>query len=462
MKEQKNLLEKELTDLCGKKLKNTENPYNKLTEKIVVSPGAIDELPAIIKALCPEKSVTMICDDNTWNAVGERADSVLADKGFSCEILNLEPENIEIVEPLQETVDSLKELIAPDTNAILTVGSGTITDIGKALAAESGKPQIALVSAPSVNGFTSSFSSLIRNGLKTTFPAPSPVIVVADIGIFQNAPKNLIAAGFADLCSRTVSGPDWHIAAQIYDMPYREEAIRLASISFDAIKGIAEGIQKRDAAALTVLTNALMLSGFSMCLAGSSSPASGGEHLISHYWDMTAIKAGVQPPSLHGLQVGIASLMTSSLFELLSAINCDDIDIEKLISEYPTDEEFAEALKWRHGELYEIVKNTALKKFVPSDIQRKRLERLKERWDDMWEKIKPEFLPPTELLSLLEKAACPTLASEINLSRSEVTRAFLNARDIRLRFSILDVAFDLGLLEEIVDEAINLSGVAPE
>ena len=35
------------------------------------------------------------------------------------------------------------------------------------------------------------------------------------------------------------------------------------------------------------------LSGLSMAVTGTSSPASGGEHLLSHYWDMTRLRDGL-------------------------------------------------------------------------------------------------------------------------------------------------------------------------
>ncbi len=73
-------------------------------------------------------------------------------------------------------------------------------------------------------------------------------------------------------------------------------------------KGALDGIR--------LLATALMMNGIAMEICGSSRPASGSEHLISH-----ALDAISRRPRLHGLQVGIATYIIS----LLQGINTDRI-----------------------------------------------------------------------------------------------------------------------------------------
>ena len=57
-----------------------------------------------------------------------------------------------------------------------------------------------------------------------------------------------------------------------------------------------------------VVAKALVSSGVAMSIAGSSRPASGAEHLISHQLDRIAPDA-----ALHGHQVGVAAIVTEYL-----------------------------------------------------------------------------------------------------------------------------------------------------
>jgi glycerol-1-phosphate dehydrogenase [NAD(P)+] len=59
---------------------------------------------------------------------------------------------------------------------------------------------------------------------------------------------------------------------------------------------------------MSLLATALMLNGIAMEICGSSRPASGAEHLISH-----ALDALSQRPRSHGLQVGVATYVVSRL-----------------------------------------------------------------------------------------------------------------------------------------------------
>jgi glycerol-1-phosphate dehydrogenase [NAD(P)+] len=65
---------------------------------------------------------------------------------------------------------------------------------------------------------------------------------------------------------------------------------------------------RKDLEGIGLLATALMLNGVAMEIAGSSRPASGSEHLISHALDLINPK-----PRLHGLQVGVATYLISQL-----------------------------------------------------------------------------------------------------------------------------------------------------
>ena len=97
----------------------------------------------------------------------------------------------------------------------------------------------------------------------------------------------------------------------------------------------ADTIRANKPDGLSVLIDALLRSGIAMVLAGSSSPASGGEHLISHLWDMTAHWMG-RTPALHGQQTGVTTLISLALYQKILSLEPEVIRRKDLKPEFPT------------------------------------------------------------------------------------------------------------------------------
>ena len=75
-----------------------------------------------------------------------------------------------------------------------------------------------------------------------------------------------------------------------------------------------------ETAAISALFRALVYSGCAMTLQGSSMPASGGEHLVSHTLDMRAELEGSEH-DLHGRQVGVGTIFAAALYEKVLALD---------------------------------------------------------------------------------------------------------------------------------------------
>ena len=91
---------------------------------------------------------------------------------------------------------------------------------------------------------------------------------------------------------------------------------RLLNEAFDDALGPLARVGDGDPDAVVLLAKLLVLSGITMTIAGSSSPASGGEHLLSHYWDMINLRDD-RPIRLHGAQVGVASVAMDALYAVV-------------------------------------------------------------------------------------------------------------------------------------------------
>jgi glycerol-1-phosphate dehydrogenase [NAD(P)+] len=189
-------------------------------------------------------------------------------------------------------------------DAIIGVGGGKALDVAKYVAFLSRIPYISVPTSLSNDGFCSPQSSLEVKGKRRSLPATIPYGVVIDIDVCMSAPQALWWSGIGDLASKITAVYDWKLAfkkqgAQIDDF---------AALLSDSTVFQLQSRTVKDIESVRLLGTALMLNGIAMEICGSSRPASGSEHLLSHALDLTSKK-----PRLHGLQVGIAAYIMSRL-----------------------------------------------------------------------------------------------------------------------------------------------------
>jgi glycerol-1-phosphate dehydrogenase [NAD(P)+] len=209
---------------------------------------------------------------------------------------------------------------AAEAGCVIAVGSGTICDIGKA-AAPPGVPLVVVQTATSVNGYADPFSVLLKSGVKRTTPTRWPDALIADTDVLLDAPDRLARAGIGDMAAMFTATADWYLAALLgADGPaYRPEVTDLVRPHGAAMFGLARGLTT-DPGRLADLAGLLTLSGIGMGVTGSTAPASGMEHAVSHLLEMAATATGGtggtstpdRGPSLHGEQVGVACIVAAA------------------------------------------------------------------------------------------------------------------------------------------------------
>ncbi len=225
-----------------------------------------------------------------------------------------------VLGPASGSVHADEQTVAAATRAaagarcVITVGSGTITDIGKAAVA-AGTPLVAVQTATSVNGFADPFSVLLRAGVKRTTPARWPDALIADTDVLLDAPARLNLAGLGDMAAMFTATADWYLAALLGadGPPYRGDVAGLVRPHGERMLSVGEGLAS-DAGQLADLAGLLTLSGIGMGVTGSTAPASGMEHAVSHLLEMAATAASGTPDeaNLHGEQVGVASITAAA------------------------------------------------------------------------------------------------------------------------------------------------------
>ena len=180
---------------------------------------------------------------------------------------------------------------------------------------------------------------MIKAGRKISFIATLPYAIVGDTDIMKEAPMHLIHAGFGDVLGKMTALADWYLAKEIAGDYCCETCVTLVQRALQKVVDNAAGLAKRDENAILYLIEALTLTGVAMGLIGISRPASGAEHMLSHYWEMDFIARG-KFPELHGIKVGIATPIIAEMFELMR----DDVP-DCALELAPTREEVEELLR---------------------------------------------------------------------------------------------------------------------
>ena len=195
------------------------------------------------------------------------------------------------------------------TDAIVAVGGGMAIDYAKYAGFLARKPVIAVPTALSNDGFSSPGASLKINGRRTSCPASIPFGVVLDTAVIAKSPPRFTFSGVGDLLSKYSAVHDWKLAYWETGEQVNDFAVLIA---LQSVENFVNHPNKSigDLDFIKLMAGALVMSGVAMEVSGSSRPASGSEHLISHAYDKVAPR-----PSMHGLQVGLASIATMWLQE---------------------------------------------------------------------------------------------------------------------------------------------------
>ena len=269
-----------------------------LPRMVVTGPGVLEQLPAIIAELdIPERGL-IVCDTNTLEIAGNQVIEYLEAGGHPMQKIEIEGANIDELERVESFSDDIDFLVG--------LGGGRPIDLAKQAGFNKDIPFISIPTAASHDGFGSARASIRRDGRKTSMQAIPPIAVVADTEIISRAPKRLLAAGVGDIISNQTAVLDWKLAGQKAD--YSEYAAALSEMAAELVENDIDKVASGKEEGVRLVVKALISSGVAMSIAGTSRPASGGEHKFSHWLD-----SNCSTPALHGEQCGLGSIVTMYL-----------------------------------------------------------------------------------------------------------------------------------------------------
>lgn len=295
---------------CGKE-------HNFSVHDIRIGDGALRYLPEIAG---PFKNgrILVVSDSNTYPVAGSKAASVLADSGFTVKELVFEVGD-DILIPDEKTVGRILMEQELDTTLIVAAGSGVMNDSVKFVTSRTKLPYVIVATAPSMDGYLSDGAPIIMEGYKYSPHAHLAYGLVGDTDVLKTAPQDLIQAGFGDMVGKITALADWDLAVNEIGEYRCDTCVKLTCRALEKTISTCDGLKIRDPEALGNLLEGLALMGVAMGLINNSRPASGTEHMLSHYWEMEYIKRGLNPIH-HGIQVGCAASVIARFFEQLSDI----------------------------------------------------------------------------------------------------------------------------------------------
>ena len=406
------------------------------TRKVAIAANLAGRATALLADLGLGPRLAVVSDPKTRAVLAERVVAGLA--GANITELVLE----EMPKPDVETVARVRAATA-GADALVAVGSGTINDLCKYAAFLDRKPYVVFGTAPSMNGYTSVSAAITEHGHKKSLPAAAPVGVFLDLAVLAAAPPRMIRSGLGDSICRPTAQADWLLAHLLLGQSYRRAPFLLLEADEPALLPKAGALLAGDTGAMELLARTLVLSGFGMTICGGSYPASQGEHLISHYIDMLGDPAWV--PSFHGEHIAVTALTMARLQEAMLAGEAPVLSPTRL-DEAALIRHFGPALGASCWAAF-------AKKAMDAPATAALNAKLKREWPEIRAALRQVMRPSAEMEAALKAAGAPTRPADIHIPEAFYRQAVLQAREIRDRYTFLDLAAESGRLDSLAAAA---------
>ena len=414
---------------------------------VSIGKDALETIPQIVNDL-GFKSLYLISDAITYDIAGKRTMEILEAAGIKAKMVTLTPTGFD-----EATVGELVINMPLDCDVVIAVGTGSINDMTRFFSHRMGRPFFTVATAAPMDGFASSIAAINVNNLKTTYDAQTPVAIIGDTEILKGAPYRMIAAGLGDLLGKYTCLCDWKIAKLINDEHYCTTLVELVENCIQGVLADADKAASRDPEVLGNIMEGLVLTGVAMSLYGNSRPASGCEHHMSHYWEMMFEQAGKRAVP-HGTQVSVGTVLILKLVEALKAMDIDFNAAREAAKAYDQ-AAWEEAIHAAYGPAAPgVIEMEAKAKKNETNARLARINSMEQNWDGILALLNE--LPSSEtVMDLLRSLNSPCTPAEIEVDEAMLKNTFLYCKEVRARYTILQMVWDLGLLDQLSDQVIK-------
>ncbi len=404
-------------------------------EALRIGAGVLSELPTFIS----HRHILLVADANTYPLCGDRVRELLGDRIEAVCLFD----SHEVLVPNEESIAALRAHMSETTDLVLGIGSGVINDLCKYVAFFAGIRSGIIATATSMDGYASSGAAMIIDGMKVTYTTNAPTLILGDVDILKAAPMEMIRSGYADIIGKYSALCDWKLSELIngeYLCPYVYGIVKERT---DRIRRAARALTERDPDAIGELMEALVLIGACLTLLSTTRPGSGSEHHLSHYFEITGLLED-KPYFLHGTDVGYATVVTAGLREkirgmLMPSFHRISTDLREACYRaiYGT--------AW--GEVRDLQNEAGRYARPMADVYRA-------KWSEV-RAILSECPTADEIREMLTDVGFDLSAFEAMYGATKIQNGIWFAKDLKDRYSVLWLYFDLFMTEEIANEIVR-------
>lgn len=276
---------------------------------VIIESGAVKKIGSLLEGY---GHILLVADTNTYKTCGSEVEAQIGSRLES--VLVYQREGLLI--PNEEAIEEMKAKLTEQTDLIVGIGSGVIQDLCKCVSFQEKLPYHIVATAPSMDGYASVGAAMILGGMKVTLSTHVPEAIVADADILKDAPMDLIKSGYGDILGKYSCLNDWKLAKIVRGEYFCQYVYDLTYDMLVKTKDLGPSLLARDPEAIRILMEALVGVGVAMAFVGNSRPASGSEHHLSHFFEITGIVDNT-PYFMHGTDVVYSSVYTEKLREEL-------------------------------------------------------------------------------------------------------------------------------------------------
>ena len=356
-----------------------------------------------------------------------------------------------VMDPDETAVGEVLLSLQPDTEFLVSVGSGSITDTVRVNAKRANLPMVCVGTAPSMDGYTSVVCPLLLRGVKIHRAGNCPDIILCDIDILKTAPLSMVASGVGDVLGKYIAKADWIVGNIVNDEPYCPTCGQIVTDAVNQLVENAEEIRSKSDKGIRILIEALLLAGMTIMIIGNTRAVASVEHNIAHYWEMMQLSHHKKPPQ-HGDSVGVATLLVWPIFTRFAQEGLPLLDLEAIRAKRISREARTKWMLYAYGEeAGNAIMRDNEGDFLSWEEQKRRIERTQARFDEIRACI--EALPPFERVrATLQTLGAPLTPQDCGIDRELLNLSMQCAKDYRTRYTLFKTLDECGLLEEYLKD----------
>ena len=384
------------------------------TKVIKCESGLVKRVGKELKDADFPRKILFMADENTLNASSGILESL---DGFSIK----EQIYTDLRVADMRNVDDIRKKIQ-DVDGVLACGTGSLHDTARLACAREDKPLCLFATAPSMDGFASNGAPITDGNFKSTILAKCPEVVLADAEILAKSPAELKSAGFGDMIGKYVGLIDWAVSSLLSGEYWCDKVAGLTRQATDDIFALCDRVTKEDEETAGEIFNALLKTGIGMSFTKTSRPASGTEHILSHFWECKKLLDG-EISDFHGKKVGVATLLIMEEYEKLASMKSvkahrESVDWEEVKNAY--------------GELYPEVEKL---NFPTNIVDGVTPESITENWQKIRDIVKsvPSL---SEIKDAMQRAGCALTTKDIAVSDELREQGLIYHPYMRARLSL--------------------------